>query len=117
MNTFFLPSFLRKFNRLYPFLSFSYLQPNSKPHNHYGPVAAKINHGPVNPPVFLKVLQAPTKPTLKGAFAGTSAQSDSVKNTAVPQKKTSRGKLCTVHFRCKNIAVYEQKSGTLFSRA
>ena len=56
-------------------------------------------------------------PTLKGVFAAhlpeVAAQQKSKKQSS---KKQNRGKTCTAHFGCRNIAVYTEDSGTLYCR-
>ena len=59
-------------------------------------------------------MQGP-RPSLKEAFSGTASYQGTTpqQNT----KKTSRGKKCTAHFGCANIATsQEPQSGTLYCR-
>ena len=61
------------------------------------------------PAVSLKILQGP-RPTLQDAFSGAVQQGPTAETIL---KKTIRGKKCTAHFRCANLAVSQEKSGTL----
>ena len=56
-------------------------------------------------------------PTLKAAFAA-SLPEDTSQQTTKEQtsKKPNRGKTCSGHFGCNNIAVFREDSGTLLCR-
>ena len=95
----------------YPFLSLPHFKPQSEKLDR--PVAAGKFYGPVAPAVSLKIVHGP-RPSLKDAFSGT----DSKEGPTAQQipKKTSRGKKCTAHFGCANMAVYQEQSGTLYCK-
>ena len=95
----------------YPFLFLPHFKPQSEKQD--GPLTAGKFYGPVAPAISLKIMQGP-RPSLKEAFSGTAS------NQETPQqipKKTTRGKKCTAHFGCSNIATsQEPQSGTLYCR-
>ena len=95
----------------YPFLFLPHFKPQSEKQD--GPLTAEKIYGPVAPAISLKIMQGP-RPSLKEAFSGTAS------NQETPQqipKKTTRGKKCTAHFGCSNIATsQEPQSGTLYCR-
>ena len=78
-----------------------------------GPVPTKSFYGDVDPITSLKVLKA--VPTLKSAF---SARAGEVKESPKePATKKNKGKSCSGHFGCKNIASFvEESSGTVYCR-
>ena len=80
-----------------------------------GLVPAKTFYGAVDPSTSLKVMKG--VPTLKAAFAARVPE-DASQQTSKEQssKKQNRGKTCTAHFGCNNIAVFSEDSGTLFCR-
>ena len=99
-------------NVSYSFLSLPHFKPQSEKLD--GPVAAGKFYGPVAPAVSLKIMHGP-RPTLKYAFSGT----DSKEGPTAQQipKKTSRGKKCTAHFGCANMAVSQEPvSGSLYCK-
>ena len=58
-------------------------------------------------------MQGP-RPSLKEAFSATASNEQTPQQ--IPNKKT-RGKKCTAHFGCSNVAVsQEPQSGTLYCR-
>ena len=76
-------------------------------------MTAKSFYGAIDPALALKVLKG--APTLKGAF--TAGLQDC--KAPPPQQKTKdkkKGKSCTGHFGCQNIAQYYEPSGTLFCK-
>ena len=80
-----------------------------------GPVPAKTFYGAVDPSTSLKLMKG--APTLKGAFAAR-LPDDAAQQTSKEQSsnKPNRGKTCTAHFGCRNIAAFTEDSGTLYCR-
>ena len=76
---------------------------------------AKSFYGAMDPTTSLKVIKG--TPTLKAAFAAQlPEQSFQETSKAQSSRNNSRGKTCTGHFGCNNIAVFREDSGTLFCR-
>ena len=95
----------------YPFLFLPHFKPQSEKQD--GPLTAGKFYGPVAPAISLKIMQGP-RPSLKEAFSGTASNQETTQQ--IP-KKTTRGKKCTAHFGCSNIATsQEPQSGTLYCR-
>ena len=80
-----------------------------------GPVPAKTFYGAVDPSTALKIIKG--VPMFKAVFAPCVPE-DAFNETSKEQssKKQNRGKTCTAHFRCRNISVFSEDSGTLFCR-
>ena len=94
-----------------PFLFFPHFKPQSEKED--GPVTAAKFYGAVAPAISLKIMQGP-RPSLKEAFSGTASNEQTTQQ--IPKKNT-RGKKCTAHFGCSNVAVsQEPQSGTLYCR-
>ena len=63
-------------------------------------------YGPITPAVSLKALKESAKPTSKEAFDEKTTPVNAQEKNYAAKKK---GKKCTVHFGCPNIAVYSEK--------
>ena len=77
-----------------------------------GPVPAKSFYGAVDPITSLKVLKA--VPTLKSAFSACTGEVKESEKEPAPKKH--KGKTCTGYFGCKNIASFQENSGTVYCR-
>ena len=74
---------------------------------------AKSFYGAIDPTLALKVLKG--APTLKGAF--TAGVQESTPPLTQPNKKEKKkGQSCTGYFGCKNLAQYQEASGTLYCK-
>ena len=79
-----------------------------------GPVPAKSFYGAVDPTTSLKLLKG--VPPLKAAFASRHSSETSQEVSKQSSTKKQRGKNCTGHFGCNNLAVFIETSGTLYCR-
>ena len=97
-------------NKFYPFLFHCIHELKSQA----GPVPAKSFYGAVDPSTSLKVLKG--VPTLKSAFSGRAGDIKQLENSKAPAPRKSKGKTCTGYFGCKNPAVFQENSGTVYCR-